>query len=235
MTDTHHPPDQQPQHSSELEKEFELERMILFSDAVFAIAITLMVIDVKWPEIPESLKGVNLYTLFRPTIFQFIVFALSFFYIGRSWSLHLKLFRLLRTYDQGLINRNLLFLFFIVTFPFTAAGIFGHIRNGFVLPLFLYAFNLAAVTVTHFLISRYMFHEKPGLSIRGEEMEKKYIYIRGKYTAIGMSALFGLLVLVGILFPGNPDYIGYAFLLIPVVISRVNRKVKKYKPKTIAS
>jgi uncharacterized membrane protein len=235
MSDPHHPPELQPHHSSELEKEFELERMILFSDAVFAIAITLMVIDVKWPEIPESLNGVNLYTLFRPTIFQFIVFALSFFYIGRSWSQHLKLFRLLRTYDQGLINRNLLFLFFIVTFPFTASGIFGHIRNGFILPMFLYTFNLSAVTVTHFLICRYIFHEKPGLSIRGEEMEKKYIYIRGKYTAIGMSSIFVLSVLVGIIFRGNPDYIGYVYLLIPVVISRINREAKKYKPKTIAS
>ena len=220
--------------ASELEKEFELERMILFSDAVFAIAITLMVIDIKWPDIPDSLKGVNLYQLFQPTIFQFIVFALSFFYIGRYWSQHLRLFRQLRTYNQGLINLNLLFLFFIVTFPFTASGVFGHIKTGFILPLILYSFNLAAVGVTHFLIVRYILRVKPGLSIHGEEAEKKYIYFRAKYTSTAMALLFVLLVLVAILSSGNPDYIGYTYLLIPFALKYANKKANKYKPITTA-
>ena len=231
-----HPPktEPKPHNSSELEKEFELERMILFSDAVFAIAITLMVIDIKWPDIPDSLQGVDLYKLFRPTIFQFIVFALSFYYIGRSWSQHLKLFRLLRTYDQGLINRNLLYLFFIVTFPFTASGIVGHIRTGFILPLFLYSFNLAAVGVMHFLIIRYIFREKPGLSIRGEEAEKKYIYIRGLYSSSVMTSLLLLAALIAILSGGNPNYISCGYLLIPLGLKYANRKANKYKPTTTA-
>jgi uncharacterized membrane protein len=223
------------QSHSQLEKEFELERMILFSDAVFAIAITLMVIEIKWPEIPDNLKGVDLYRLFRPTILQFIVFVLSFFYIGRAWSQHLRLFRLLRTYDQGLINRNLRFLFFVVTFPFTAAGLFGHIKTGFIFPLNLYMFNVAAVAIAHFQICRYMFRKKPGLSIRGEAAEEKYIYMRAQYSAVAVSALFLLLVLVPIVFPDKPGYIGYAALLIPLVVSYSNKKTRKYKPTTTAS
>src|SRR5882757_9798161 len=96
-----------------LEKEFELERLILFSDAVFAIAITLLVIDIKFPEVHEG-ESRTLEKLLRPTLFEFGAFAFSFFVIGRAWSEHLKICRHLKKYDQGLINRNLLFLFFIV-------------------------------------------------------------------------------------------------------------------------
>ena len=205
--------------------------MILFSDAIFAIAITLMVIDIKWPDIPDSLKGVDIYTLLRPTIFQFIVFGLSFFYIGRSWSQHLRLCRLLRSYDQGLINYNLLYLFFIVIFPFTASGIVGHVATGFILPLFLYSFNLAAVAVMHFLILRYILRKKPELSVISEAAEKKYIYVRGLYASSVMVALFLLIILVAVLTAGDPNDMSYVFLLIPLGLRFANSKAKKYKPK----
>ena len=227
----HRPQARPKEHGSELEREFELERMILFSDAIFAIAITLMVIDIKWPDIPDSLKGVDIYTLLRPTIFQFIVFGLSFFYIGRSWSQHLRLCRLLRSYDQGLINYNLLYLFFIVIFPFTASGIVGHVATGFILPLFLYSFNLAAVAVMHFLILRYILRKKPELSVISEAAEKKYIYVRGLYASSVMVALFLLIILVAVLTAGDPNDMSYVFLLIPLGLRFANSKAKKYKPK----
>src|SRR5882757_7317893 len=103
-------------------KDFELERVSLFSDAVFAIAITLLVIEIKWPELPENAKSIEWDRALGPMAFSFIGFVLSFFFIGRFWQVHLRLFRLIKRYDEGLINRNLLFLFFIVTFPFTASG-----------------------------------------------------------------------------------------------------------------
>ena len=218
----------------ESEKEFELERMITFSDALFAIAITLMIFDVKWPDIPDNLTGVNLYQLFQPTIFRFLIFVLSFYYIGRSWVQHLRLGRLLRAYDQGLINRNLIYLFFITTFPFTASGI-DHARTGFCIPLMLYSFNLTVVPVMHFLIIRYIFRKKPGLSVSLEETEKKFIYTRSLYFSSFMVALFLLTILIAILTSGNPAYVSYAYMLIPLGVRYAARKAKKYKPTTTAS
>jgi uncharacterized membrane protein len=217
--------------SSALEKEFELERVILFSDAVFAIAITLLVIDIKFPEIPESLKGVNISRLFRPTIFGFLAFLLSFFFIGRSWAIHLRLFRLLRKYDQRLINLNLIFLFFIVTFPFTASGISGHVREDFFLPFYLYLSNIAFVSICHFILCRYIIYGKTGLTTEGEEAEKKYIYMRSKYTALSMAAMFLLLVVAPqFLHDVGKDYLTYSSIVIAGMAAFINRKSRKYKP-----
>jgi uncharacterized membrane protein len=227
MADKHpHPP------SPELEREFELERMILFSDAIFAIAITLMVIDIKWPDLPEDLKGVDLAKLLHPTVVQFVIFVISFAFVGRAWKVHLRLFRQLRTYDQGLLNLNLLFLFFIVIFPFTASGMFAHTHDGFVYPFLFYMFNASAVGVTDFLIARYIFRIKPGLSVRGQEEEKKFILIRGKANATAATLAFVVMLLVAIIYGGNTDKVAYAFCVYPILIFVSNRRVRKFKPKT---
>jgi uncharacterized membrane protein len=215
-----------------LEKEFELERVILFSDAVFAIAITLLIIDIKWPEV-EHVAGENTLKLVQPMLFSFAAFVISFFFIGRFWSLHLQLFRLLHKYNQGLIKRNLFFLFFIVTFPFTAAGLAGHVKSGFLLPLYLYFLNLAAVSATHFLLVRYIVRQKPLLAVEGFAAEKKYFYFRSLYMTIALGATFLLLIIADVIFDGKMEYVTWtpAFVAVFLLISR--RKVKKYKPKDI--
>jgi hypothetical protein len=75
-----------------------------------------------------------------------------------------------------------------------------------------------------------MFRKKPGLSIRDEPAEEKYIYIRAQYNAVLLSALFLLLLLVSIVFPNIPGNFGYSALVIPTVGTYVNRKTRKYKP-----
>ncbi|MCW3086624.1 MAG: hypothetical protein JWQ78_10, partial [Sediminibacterium sp.] len=125
-----------------LRKEFELERMILFSDAVFAIAITLLIIEIKFPELPENYRqSLDLFKMFKPTLIHFGAFFLSFFFIGMSWVRHLKMFRYLKAYDNGVIFRNLLSLLFIVTFPFVASG-FTHFKPSFMFPVIIYMANV---------------------------------------------------------------------------------------------
>lgn len=215
---------------TDLEKEFELERLILFSDAVFAIAITLLVIDIKFPDIPKE-QTTDFFKLFQPTILQFMGFAISFFFIGRSWSNHLKLFRLLKKYDQGLINRNLFFLFFIVIFPFTASGISGHVQDHFLLPVFLYVFNIAGVSVCHFLLCRYMFNQKPGLCVEGEAAEKKYIFIASKYQAVWFLAMSVAMTVVYFVIPGKDMYVIDTLMVLSFFSIYIKIKTGKYKPR----
>lgn len=213
-----------------VEKDFELERLSLFSDAVFAIAITLLVIDIKWPELPENVGHFDWDRALGPMIFSFIGFVLSFFFIGRFWQVHLRLFRLVKKYDEGLISRNFLFLFFIVTFPFTASGMFGHLRKDFELPLYLYLGNLVLVSAANFNLCRYIFRLKPYLSIEGENEEKKYFYFRSLYTTLAMFGMITLVTVVSLIFPHRMELIGPSCGCSVIFLRIANKKADKLKP-----
>jgi uncharacterized membrane protein len=213
-----------------IHREFELERMILFSDAVFAIAITILVIEIKFPELPENYKeGLDLMKMFKPTLKEAIGFFASFFFIGVSWARHLKMFRYLKAYDGGVIFRNLLSLLFIVTFPFTASGL-THFKEGFSFPYIIYLGNLMLVFSSNFLLAHYIFKQKSELSIPGHEAEKNYIYLQSKYIAIALVASFTI-VLTTFLFTDNSEYVSISFASFVLFMALVRRMLKKHKPK----
>src|SRR3954463_13492611 len=82
---------------NELRKEFQLERLILFSDAVFAIAITLLVIEIKIPDKEflrehAGLSDATILHALSQLIPKFIGFFISFLLIGLYWSIHHRMF-----------------------------------------------------------------------------------------------------------------------------------------------
>lgn len=215
---------------SELQKEFELERMILFSDAVFAIAITLLIIEIKFPEVPKDATVPEIQELFKPVIIRFLGFILSFFFIGIMWARHLKIFKYLKNYDSGVIFRNLVLLFFIVCFPFTASGLTEHIRPHFLLPILIYLINIACVSVSQFILCSYIFKKNSKLSVNGFEIEKNYILLQTKFNAIVLAIGVAVVFLVSLVFPGNTRYVLYSFYIIPFMLLFVRKKLRKYKP-----
>ncbi len=215
---------------NELHKEFELERLILFSDAVFAIAITLIIIEIKFPDIEKGATSLQIWEAFKPTLVQFAAFVLSFFFIGTLWMRHLQIFRYLITYDKGLIKRNLFFLFFIVCFPFSASGITEHIRPGFMLPFLVYIFNLAGVMVCQYFLCRYIFQTKPQLCKQGSEAEKKYLLLNVMWLAIILSATAIIYLIEPLFFPYNEWSIAVPIYLFAFMILLMRRRIKKYKP-----
>lgn len=216
-----------------LHREFELERMILFSDAVFAIAITLLIIEIKFPELPEEHTGTTeLWVLFKPTIRSFIGFLVSFFFIGVSWAGHLKMFRYLKSYDNGVIFRNLLSLLFIVIFPFAASGL-THFRPLFILPIIIYLGNIMLVFQSNFLLAHYIFKQKPSLSIAGNEAEKKYIYFEKLGAAVVLTMSFFLVLVTAILTNYAIIAVNYAFYGMVILMLTFRIWLKRYKPKKV--
>jgi uncharacterized membrane protein len=97
--------------------EIEYDRVLFFSDAVFAIAITLLIVDLRVPDIPHVQSG----QLLRHAIPQIGGFAYSFAAIGLFWLAHHGLFRHIKGLDRRLVLLNLLFLGTIAFVPYPTA------------------------------------------------------------------------------------------------------------------
>jgi len=89
-------------------------RLEAFSDGVFAIVITLLVLDLKVPESPDRLLG----QLADEWPF-FLGYLVSFAFIGGVWIAHTGLTRLLDAADSVLLGLNLILLLFVSFLPFT--------------------------------------------------------------------------------------------------------------------
>ena len=103
-----------------------LERLIFFSDAVFAIAITLLIIEVKVPHLPHGAGPDDHLIALAQLIPNFIGFFVSFGVIGLFWAGHHRAFSMARYYAPGLVLPNLMLLCAIAFMPFATAYMSGN-------------------------------------------------------------------------------------------------------------
>lgn len=94
------------------------ERLTFFSDAVFAIAITLLALDIRISGIPNELISLQLKSKIIELIPNIIGFGLSFWIIASFWIKYNRIMGFIKKCDARLISLNLLFLMFIAIIPF---------------------------------------------------------------------------------------------------------------------
>jgi uncharacterized membrane protein len=158
----------------EIKKEFQLERVILFSDAVFAIIITIMVIDIK---LPENLKNGSLEHFreaFLELIPKLIAYGLSFIVVAAFWIRHLKIFSFLRDYNSPLLVLNLLFLFTVSLFPFTVSMISGILNSNalfFTIGINIYVGIILATFFAQTLLTWYIIKNRVMLCVNNNTIE----------------------------------------------------------------
>jgi uncharacterized membrane protein len=97
------------------------ERLVFFSDAVFAIAITLLVIEVRLPAAAVPRGSSDFLAALGETLPLVVSFLVSFVVIGSLWLSHHRFFRIVQKSDGGLMLLNLLFLLFVASLPFPTA------------------------------------------------------------------------------------------------------------------
>jgi TMEM175 potassium channel family protein len=91
------------------------DRVLAFSDAVFAIAITLLTLELQ---LPPGLQGSAFTTELRHLLPALGAYALSYLILGQLWLTHHRIFSVIAHVDRPLLTANLAFLGLIALLPF---------------------------------------------------------------------------------------------------------------------
>ena len=206
---------------NELKKEFQLERLILFSDAVFAIAITLLVIEIKIPEIHEKPVTDNavLHKL-AELIPKFVGFLVSFLLIGQYWIVHHRMFSFVINFTDRLIWLNILFLFAIALMPFSTGFYSEYVLRGVVTPVIFYTANIALLGLANFLMWRYLSNQKNNLTENLTPALARYFSLR----ALTVPTIF---VIFSFVYLYKPMIAFFIPILIPFIMRLIFNPMKK--------
>jgi uncharacterized membrane protein len=127
-------------------------RLVTFSDGVFAIAVTLLVLDIHLPESVQQMNNEQLASALRSLGPQYMAYIISFLVIGLLWMTHHRKFRLIQHYDRRLLLLNMLLLMVVAFIPFPTSVIS---QTGNRTATIFYALTIAVTGLISLLISTY--------------------------------------------------------------------------------
>ena len=192
------------------------ERIEYFSDGVFAIAITLLVIEIKVPN-GEELHEIGIWGALRHLVPHFLSFFISFMVIALYWRSHLHNSTFIKSFDNKLLWLNIWMLFFIVLLPFSTAF---YAENWAVNGAFIfYCANLFFISLYNFLKINYIV-KKEGFSDYLTPNLASWL----KYRALTTVVIWLLSILVSFI---SPLISRFVFILIFVLLYFVDRHFKK--------
>lgn len=98
-----------------------MERLAFFSDAIFAIAITLLIIEFKIPHVTKESSFDDIWEQLIDLKYNLFALLLSFFLIVTYWMRHHFLFKHIHNYNKQIVIANMVMMLPIIFFPFTTA------------------------------------------------------------------------------------------------------------------
>jgi uncharacterized membrane protein len=199
-------------------EQLNIERLVFFTDAVFAIAITLLVLEIKVPDlhgIGES--DANLRAALFAQLPKMIGFAISFVVINAFWQGHHRMFRYVTHFSSSLLILNSYFLLFICFLPFPT-GVFSEHPNLHT-SFLLYGSTLAIAG----LLQWNLWCHAASTKLLNPQMDPVAVKWIGRRTLVVPGAA---LLAVALSFWSLP-FAGMAFGTIPLWVAIVNRFARK--------
>lgn len=201
-----------------MESERSSERLVFFTDAVVAIALTLLVLPLT-ELVPELVSGhapaSEAVTANWSKIFSFV---LSFVVIGRSWFTHHRTFEHVRAYSTPLVVANFCWLLTIALLPFPTELIGAYPPERFTVVFYLG--TLLASSLCHTALS-FIVRRDPRVRVDAGAVSDETIA-----NFVLSTGVFALAVAVAIVEPR----FGYYVLLLLVVAPAISRRVLRRRP-----
>jgi uncharacterized membrane protein len=190
------------------------DRIVNLSDGVFAIAITLLVLDIRVPDIPEGMVASELPATLLSLWPKYLGYVLSFAVISTFWIVHHSIFRPIREYDRGILYLNFLFLMFVafVPFPTSLLGEYGDHQ----LPVAIYA---GALAIGRLLLTAIHWYSTRDDHLVGEPQnpgEVRFYLIRG----LAMPVIFLLSIGVSFFSVGAAIWSWVVMIVVDAVVLR---------------
>ena len=154
--------------TSDIVAERQLDRMIYFSDALFAISITLLVLDIAAPQLESGATPSDFGYALAGLLPNVIAFVVSFLVIALFWQGHHRLFANATRFHPKLLWPNLFFLMAIVVMPFATA--FFSANAKVVVVALVYNLTLLACSVLLWFLSKRVMRYA---GVEGQEREDR--------------------------------------------------------------
>lgn len=149
--------------------QFQVDRIAFFSDAVIAIAITLLILEIKIPPLGAHTRLRDLPAhVSQHTALSLMGMAICFISIGNLWVLHHDLYQHVRNYNKRLVKYNLYFLLTIMLLPLSTSFTMEPDNPPFLTPS-IFFLNLGLCYLTYFLMANVIFSPKHHFAVRPDK------------------------------------------------------------------
>ena len=173
-------------------QDFQVERIAFFSDAVFAIALTLLIIEFRAPHVTKETTEPELWHEVKDMKFKLASVVLSFSLIVNYWLRHHSLFKHIHNYNKKIIIANMLTLLPVIFFPFTTSFLYeslGVNNDAASVPYRLFLLNniLAGVSMYYFywmVMKKYKEMSYPMEKADSREFEGKLIIMTVSFLLV---------------------------------------------------
>jgi uncharacterized membrane protein len=196
--------------SSHSRTQFQIDRIAFFSDAVIAIALTLMILEMKIPELGEHTNIRQIIDKYEKSfLLHGLALFMGYFSIGNLWMQHHKLFEHIIKYNDRLIRINLYFLFTVMLLPISISFLFSDNQPPYLKFLFYFT-NLFLCNFSYSLMLLIIYSKKNNFSSLKNKSEIDII----KRRSLGVSLAFFIAVVL-LLF--RLDWWYYVFFIFPIL------------------